>query len=250
MAKSHTTPRLRLKLSNITLIIDLSSWQPTHAPSPSHRLRSMSEEDVDELGCLDFNPYPSGLVGNDVEEATADIQASFDGEYGRIWLDPTSVVEVDGVLDGALMISWPPLIHQRNGASARRSIASSTVIGSHRPRSLFMGTRVLRSRLGRSLIPSYLPACGRQGPSLHAAPPVEGQRLWFRLWRDSGCGSAYGGTVSWAPPLEGQRCVAGTTQGQCFCTPEGMVPVFNQLVDNRVPGPLYSTNRLNTQGVK
>lgn len=66
-------------------------------------IRPATIEDCDRLGALYFESYDAGVAGDNLAEATADIRASFQGEYGDL-LAPASLVAVDdGALIGAVM---------------------------------------------------------------------------------------------------------------------------------------------------
>jgi len=66
------------------------------------RIRDSERADSKEIGRLYFDPYGPGLVGN-LDKATADIAASFDGEYGELWLKASPVALIDGDIVDVLM---------------------------------------------------------------------------------------------------------------------------------------------------
>ncbi|MGF1617947.1 MAG: GNAT family N-acetyltransferase [Acidimicrobiia bacterium] len=66
-------------------------------------LRTPARSDVQGIGRLYFAAYEPGLVGQTVEEAVADIEASWNGDYGEFWEEGSVVAEQDARIVGALL---------------------------------------------------------------------------------------------------------------------------------------------------
>ncbi len=66
-------------------------------------VRPAAQSDLRQLGSLYFDAYDPGIACDSLEEAIADIQASFDGEYGGFWFEASPVVESDGEIVAAIM---------------------------------------------------------------------------------------------------------------------------------------------------
>jgi hypothetical protein len=67
-------------MRSVTLVADLRDQLP--APSilpPGYAMRPMLSRDISELGSLYFAAYDPGIASATVEEAEADIRASFAG---------------------------------------------------------------------------------------------------------------------------------------------------------------------------
>ena len=67
------------------------------------KLRPAAQSDVHQLGSLYFDAYDPGIACESLEEAIADIQASFNGEYGDFWSEASPVVESDSEIVAAIM---------------------------------------------------------------------------------------------------------------------------------------------------
>lgn len=81
----------------LTLMAHLGHGTAPAAPGPIElprglALRICRPGDIPALGRLYYEAYPPGVAGASVEEAVADIQASFDGEYGELWVEASPVV--------------------------------------------------------------------------------------------------------------------------------------------------------------
>lgn len=87
----------------------LRGAQPT-LPS-GYVLRPSNSSDAEVLGRLYFDSYDPGVASANVEDALADIFASFDGEYGPYLFEASPVVEESGSIVGAVMVveraPWP-----------------------------------------------------------------------------------------------------------------------------------------------
>lgn len=76
-------------------------------------MRPCRPSDVDALGALYFHSYDPGQAGASVAEARADIQAAFDGAYGRLWPEASLVAmtAADEQIVGAIQVvaraPWP-----------------------------------------------------------------------------------------------------------------------------------------------
>ncbi|WP_394938064.1 GNAT family N-acetyltransferase [Psychromicrobium sp. YIM B11713] len=68
--------------------------------------RSLSADDIETLGKLYFDAYDKGLAEQTLEEATANIAASFDGKYGKLLTDASQVaLDDDGnIVAGVLVV--------------------------------------------------------------------------------------------------------------------------------------------------
>ena len=90
----------------LTLIAQLDEAQPggTAPPSPpGFAVRSSNAADLRQLGMLYFEAYEPGVVCDSLDEATGDIKASFDGEYGEYWYEAFPAIEADGRIVSAVM---------------------------------------------------------------------------------------------------------------------------------------------------
>lgn len=85
--------------------LDLASWEPVREVEEDSGvvLRQPDRSDIPALGMLYFAAYEPGLVGADVDEATDDIVASYNGDYGEFWGDASAVAGVSDELVGALL---------------------------------------------------------------------------------------------------------------------------------------------------
>src|SRR5688572_19486377 len=92
--------------ANVTLVAALTRAEPVAA---STELRRVELSDVPLLGQLYFASYPTGVVGDDVEAATADIAACFDGEYGALNRAASlAAVSHDQLVGAVLVVDDPP----------------------------------------------------------------------------------------------------------------------------------------------
>ena len=87
---------------SLTLVADVRQVPDAVVPA-GYELRSCDRSDVAALGRLYFAAYDPGVACATVEEATDDIAASFDGEYGPLWADASSVACHDDALVAAIM---------------------------------------------------------------------------------------------------------------------------------------------------
>lgn len=91
-------------MSNLTLILNLSEWIGIDIEGRSGiNVRTPSPLDTTALGALYFDSYPPGIADSTPEEATADIAASFAGDYGELWLEASPVAATDDGLVGAVL---------------------------------------------------------------------------------------------------------------------------------------------------
>lgn len=96
--------RKALMSQMLTFVAD-ALHAPTPLPWPSGRLiRSITPEDAIALGRLYYEAYDPGLACETVEEAIADIRATFQGTYGVLWLAASSVIEHEGKLVAAMLV--------------------------------------------------------------------------------------------------------------------------------------------------
>lgn len=87
-------------VGQLTLVADLDGVTPDVSDLD---IRPATIEDVDRLGALYFKSYDAGIAGKDLAEATDDIRASFQGEYGELVASATLVVMVARAVVGAVM---------------------------------------------------------------------------------------------------------------------------------------------------
>ena len=67
-------------------------------------IRNCRKQDAKELGELYFQSYDPGQACETLEESIADIESSFEGEYGPFWFESSKIIEKDGKLIGAVMV--------------------------------------------------------------------------------------------------------------------------------------------------
>lgn len=89
----------------VTLMAQPKDAHPDDAVmSPTGLLvRSSTPADLNQLAELYFEAYEPGIACDSLEEATDDIKASFEGEYGEYWYEASPVAEVDGRIVSAVM---------------------------------------------------------------------------------------------------------------------------------------------------
>lgn len=88
----------------MTLIAD-ATLAPKSASLPQLcTMRSIVSEDTEALGRLYYDAYDPGEACATVEEAIADMQATFRGEYGTLWLAASSVIEREKELVAAILV--------------------------------------------------------------------------------------------------------------------------------------------------
>lgn len=94
----------------LTLVADVSEPPPRGRPLPApYRMGAAERSDIAELGRLYFAAYEPGVACATVEEAIADIRASFDGAYGPLWRDASPVaVGEDGPVSAVLTVHRAP----------------------------------------------------------------------------------------------------------------------------------------------
>ena len=80
-------------------------------PPDGYRARPVAPSDVEELGALYFRAYDPGVASATLDDAVRDIQASFDGEYGSLWLPASEVIHRSGEIVAAILTvhraPWP-----------------------------------------------------------------------------------------------------------------------------------------------
>lgn len=87
------------------MVVDLGDRTPnsTADSNTDVELRTPARSDIQGIGRLYFVAYEPGLVGETVEEAIADIEASWNGDYGEFWEEGSVIAEKDGRIVGALL---------------------------------------------------------------------------------------------------------------------------------------------------
>lgn len=66
-------------------------------------VRPIARADTGELARLYFAAYDPGVACATLDEAEADIVASFDGAYGELWIEASPCAVADGALVAAAM---------------------------------------------------------------------------------------------------------------------------------------------------
>jgi GNAT superfamily N-acetyltransferase len=93
------------------LILVASTIPPEPTLPPGYQLRPTISTDIPTLGPLYFDSYEPGDAAATIGEANGDIEASFAGDYGPLWLAASPVVTVDDRIVAATMVvrqaSWP-----------------------------------------------------------------------------------------------------------------------------------------------
>lgn len=89
----------------VTLIAQLedASSAGGSVPLSGIEVRPSDQSDLHQLGLLYFSAYDVGIACESLEEAIADIQASFNGAYGDFWFEASPVVENGGQIVAAIM---------------------------------------------------------------------------------------------------------------------------------------------------
>lgn len=94
------------------LVCDLPlAHNPPSSSAGNWTIRPCSRDETEELGALYFGAYDPGLACSTLEEAVADIVASFEGEYGELIPEASLVAVLNDELIGAVMVvrraPWP-----------------------------------------------------------------------------------------------------------------------------------------------
>lgn len=78
-------------MTTITLIVDLINTPRLSPVLPDrYALIPMRTEDIPKLGAVYLAAYDPGVACETLNEAVADIRASFAGDYGELWMDTSS----------------------------------------------------------------------------------------------------------------------------------------------------------------
>lgn len=81
----------------LTLIADTARGRTGAAKLPAgYAVESARPAGGDALGRLYFAAYPPGVAGETVDEAIADVRATFDGTYGAFWPEGSALVRAHG----------------------------------------------------------------------------------------------------------------------------------------------------------
>lgn len=164
-------------MSQITLVAELDGETSHRA---AFEVRAIASVDLEELGRLYFESYDPGVACDTIAEAIEDIQASFDGDYGRLLWEASLVAVDDGRLIGAVMtVDRPPW----EGLPDCPMIIELFVDRDHRSRGI--GRGLVRRSMG------VLRATGERRVSLRVDPANEPamrlyQSLGFGEWPEDG----------------------------------------------------------------
>ncbi|MCP4306281.1 MAG: GNAT family N-acetyltransferase [bacterium] len=126
----------------VTLVAQLEDDHPVGAGIPPEGVlvRASTQADLSQLAELYFEAYEPGIACGSLEEATDDIKASFEGEYGDYWFEASPVVEADGRILSAVMTvrraPWDdtpycPFIIELFTASEHRRIGLARLVVEH-----------------------------------------------------------------------------------------------------------------------
>ena len=104
--KSASIPNTEAPMAElITLITHLEGHDPPGAVPPlaGFDVRPCGPSDLHQLGGLYFEAYDPGIACDTLDEAIADIEASFQGDYGEFWYQASPVIEANGRIVSAVM---------------------------------------------------------------------------------------------------------------------------------------------------
>lgn len=87
----------------VTLIRRIDAAPSPAEPPAGLAMRSSRPADLAALGALYFAAYDPGIACDTLEEAVADVAASFAGEYGEYWPEASPVVTSGGRIVNAVM---------------------------------------------------------------------------------------------------------------------------------------------------
>lgn len=96
-----------------TLVGDLSHIAAVPAVAPfGVQFRALTGSDREPLAQLYLDSYPPGAAVDTLEEAVADVDATFAGDYGALWLAASLVAVHNGKLVGSIQVvrqsPWDP----------------------------------------------------------------------------------------------------------------------------------------------
>lgn len=87
----------------LTLIAAVDGIAPSAVQPPAeYEVRPCQPSDAEVLGRLYFEAHEPGVACETLEEAVADIRASFDGAYGPLWPAASLAVDCGGKLVAAV----------------------------------------------------------------------------------------------------------------------------------------------------
>jgi N-alpha-acetyltransferase 10/11 len=89
--------------SSLCLVAPVFKPDGVPAPPPDIDVRASSTDDLSILADLYFEAYDPGIASATIEEAVADIEASFRGDYGEYWFDASPLALREGVPVAAVM---------------------------------------------------------------------------------------------------------------------------------------------------
>lgn len=158
----------------LTLQLELAGWVPREPPPviDGVEVRSPARSDIPLLGALYFSAYEPGVAGADVAEATADIEASFDGDYGELWPEASAVaIRHDQIVGAVLTVKEAPWDDTPKGPFIIE---------------LFVDREHRRQGIARLLISRCLDALHRAGAASVGLRVVSDNEPALRLYRSMG----------------------------------------------------------------
>lgn len=157
-----------------TLHLELADWAPREPPPVIEgvEVRAPARSDIPLLGALYFSAYEPGIAGADVAEATADIEASFDGDYGELWPEASAVaIRHDQIVGAVLTVKEAPWDDTPKGPFIIE---------------LFVDREHRRRGIGRLLIRRCLGALRQAGAASVGLRVVSDNEPALRLYRSMG----------------------------------------------------------------
>ena len=158
----------------LTLQLELAGWVPREPPPviDGVEVRSPARSDIPLVGALYFSAYEPGVAGADVAEATADIEASFDGDYGELWPEASAVaIRHDQIVGAVLTVKEAPWDDTPKGPFIIE---------------LFVDREHRRQGIARLLIGRCLDALHRAGAASVGLRVVSDNEPALRLYRSMG----------------------------------------------------------------
>src|SRR5947209_8536215 len=88
----------------LTLIAHLAPVPEAPRPLREYSLRPCRPTDIPDLAHLYFGAFDPGIACSTLEEALADIEASFAGEFGDFWSEASPIAVHEEQLVGACLV--------------------------------------------------------------------------------------------------------------------------------------------------